>query len=382
MTNSLVTKLRLKWATLTKGLNYSHDLTEQLYQIYLNHHKIIHFREGYPVYSLSSPALYSKPMANFCSRIFYGLLQNRKFPNMMSFAVSDDCDMECKHCSFFEGVADESKKMLSLTEAQQFIKDAQELGVSVISFTGGEPLLREDFCDILKTVDKNLSTTLMFTNGFKLAEKASELKKSGLDSVYISVDSAEAEKHDKLRGVEGAFTQAVSGIKAAKQHKLSVGISTCIFPESRENGDLERVIELGKSLGVHEILIFCAAPSGRLKNRQDLLEPTDWIDEVTKFTKKYSKDKSYPGILSYNYNASHKAIGCSGGSRWFYASPYGDISPCDFNHYIFGNIRNTPLYKIWEEMSVNKPFDNSTWGGCKLRQKTFREGEYKKFIKT
>ena len=381
MGNAFIDRIRLKWATMTRGLGYSTNLTEQIYDRYLNHHKIIHFRDGLPVYSLSSPALYSKPMANFLSRTFYGVLQNRKFPNMMSFAVNDECDMECGHCSFFEGVADTSRKIMSLEECKTFLKDVQELGVSVISFTGGEPLLREDFCSILQSVDKDLSTTQMFTNGYKLEEKAKELKKSGLDSVYVSLDSADPRKHDKIRGVEGAFDSALAGIKAAKRNKLSVGISTCIFPEGVENGDLKNIIELGKELKVHEILIFCAAPSGRVKDRKDLIDDIEWIDEVVNYSAKFKDDSSYPGIMSYNYNTSFKAVGCSGGTRWFYASPYGDISPCDFNHYVFGNIKDIPLYKIWEEMSTNEPFECSTWGGCKLRQQEFREGPFKKYIK-
>ena len=69
MGNAFIDRLRLKWATMTKGLGYSTNLTEQIYDRYLNHHKIIHFRDGFPVYSLSSPALFSKPMANFLSRV-------------------------------------------------------------------------------------------------------------------------------------------------------------------------------------------------------------------------------------------------------------------------------------------------------------------------
>ncbi len=381
MGNKLLDKFRFKLALMTRGLGYSENITEQIYERYLNHHKIIHFRNGFPVYSLSSPALFSKPMANFISGNFYGLLQNRKLPNMLSFAVSDDCDMDCAHCSFFEGVADPSRKPLSLDECRKFIKDVQSLGVSVISFTGGEPLDRKDICPILSSVDKDLSTTLMFTNGYKLENHVRDLKNVGLDSIYVSIDSADPEIHDHARGVEGSFNRALQGIQAAKKHGFSIGISSCVFPDSISSGNLEGLIQLGKKLEVHEILIFCATPSGRLKDREDLINNTEWIDEIIEFTEKYSDDKSYPGILSYNYNSSYKALGCSGGTRWMYASPYGDISPCDFNHYIFGNIRERPLHEIWDEMSSTEPFDKSTWGGCKLRQARFRKGPFEKYIK-
>jgi hypothetical protein len=64
-------RLRLKWFIARRTLGYTHDYVEQLYKIYLNHTKIIHFRDGYPVYSLTTPALFSKPAANFFARHYY-----------------------------------------------------------------------------------------------------------------------------------------------------------------------------------------------------------------------------------------------------------------------------------------------------------------------
>ncbi len=59
--NSLVSRLRLRWFMATRSLNYGVDFVEILYRAYLNHSKIVHFRDGYPVYSLMTPALFSRP---------------------------------------------------------------------------------------------------------------------------------------------------------------------------------------------------------------------------------------------------------------------------------------------------------------------------------
>ena len=99
-------KLRLKWFLATKALSFSSAFTERLYKIYLNHSKVIHFRDGHPVFSLSTPALYSKPAANMMARTLYRGIQNKNMPNLMSFAVTDVCNAHCGHCSFYEGIAD------------------------------------------------------------------------------------------------------------------------------------------------------------------------------------------------------------------------------------------------------------------------------------
>ena len=118
-------KLRLKWFLATHAVDCSVDFVSILYKIYLNHNKIIHFRDGYPVYSLSTPALFSKPAAHFISRALYRTIQNRNLPNMMSFAVNDICNATCEHCSFFEGVEEPGRHVLSLDESRKLIQDSQ-----------------------------------------------------------------------------------------------------------------------------------------------------------------------------------------------------------------------------------------------------------------
>ena len=97
---SLIDWIRLRWYMITRALGYGVDFTEILYQTYLNHSKTIHYRKGQPVYSLSTPALFSKPAANFVSRSIYKTIQNRNLPNLMSFAVNDACDAACQHAAF------------------------------------------------------------------------------------------------------------------------------------------------------------------------------------------------------------------------------------------------------------------------------------------
>ena len=371
----IINRFRLKWLIATKSLNYSLDFFERVYKIYINHSKVIHYRDGLPVYSLSTPAIFSKPAANMFARMIYGSVQNRSLPNLMSFAVNDECNVNCEHCSFFNSVNDKKKKVLSTEECVDAIKSGQDLGVSVINFVGGEPLLREDIFKIIKSVDKNLSTTVLFTNGVELSFKARKLKISGLDSVYVSIDSSDRERHDKKRGKSGIYKKALEGIRAAKKTGMTVGISCCMMEKDFRDGELDRIIELGKDEGVHEVLVFDAVPTGRLKNNKELIDNNDWIEELIDSVEGYNKDLKYPGILIYAYSTSYKSTGCSGGTSYFYLSPYGDIFPCDFNHKSFGNIREEKLHKIWDRFSSDKHFSQASWNGCKMKDSEYLKGE-------
>lgn len=373
--NRFFNRLRLKWFIARRTLGYTHDYVEHLYQIYLNHSKIIHFRDGYPVYSLSTPALFSKPAAHFLARSLYRTIQNKNMPNLLSFAVNDACDAACEHCSFFSGVDDKSRAVLTLEQCRRVIKQAQQLGVSVINFVGGEPLLRDDLPHIIRSVNKDQSTTALFTNGSLLYERVAELKQAGLDSVYISIDYADADQHDQFRGQKGLFERAIKGINKAKTLGLSTGISCSIDPDAFYSGELDRIIELGKNIGIHEVLIFDTLPTGRAKHRADLVDNIHWIDEMIDSLTPYNQDASYPGVIAFAYMTSHRSVGCSCGTSYFYISPYGDVMSCDFNHAKFGNVLNAPLYRIWDEMTSHPDFQQAKWGGCKIKDSDYLSRE-------
>jgi MoaA/NifB/PqqE/SkfB family radical SAM enzyme len=366
-------RFRLKWFLARESLGFSATLLETSYRIYLNHTKVIHYRDGRPVYSLSTPALYSKPSANLLARSLYRTIQNKNLPNMMSLAVNDVCNARCEHCSFFEGVEDPTRTIMTTEQASDAIRQAQALGISVLNFVGGEPLLRRDLPELIKAVDKDLTTTVLFTNGSLLAERVASLRKAGLDSVYVSIDAADPERHDRFRGTPGLFDKAVAGVRQSLRVGISTGISCTMTPESFESGELDRMIKLGKELGVHEVLVFDAMPTGRYSGRADLIDNQGWVEAMIDAAVPYNHDPSYPGILVWAYTSGYRAVGCSCGTSYFYVSPYGDVMSCDFNHAVFGNVLATPLYQVWDSMTSREEFNHAAWGGCKVKNSRFRE---------
>jgi len=258
-----VQRLRLRWFLARGALGFTSALLETSYRIYLNHTKVIHYRAGRPVYSLSTPALYSKPSANLLARSLYRTIQNKNLPNMMSLAVNDACNARCEHCSFFEGVEDPTRTVLTTEQVSEVIRQGQELGVSVLNFVGGEPLLRQDLPELVRAVDKDLTTTVLFTNGSMLSDRASSLRKAGLDSVYVSIDSADPIRHDHFRGTPGLFDRAVAEFGRVDGLVNNAATNVYFGPMlGIEDGAWDKIFEVNVKGYFHCIRSFAARVKG------------------------------------------------------------------------------------------------------------------------
>ena len=79
-----------------------------------------------------------------------------------------------------------------------------------------EPLLHPDICEIVRLIKKAGHTVQIATNGYLLPDKAKELLKTGLDFIQVSIDGPE-KVHDGIRGVNGAYRNAIDGIRMLNQ---------------------------------------------------------------------------------------------------------------------------------------------------------------------
>ena len=272
---------------------------------------------------------------------------NRQSPTTIHIALTNECMYRCRHCcNRFKG-----KNEMNTHEITDLLSQLQDMGVSLIGFTGGEPLLREDLVEIIKAVDDR-SITILLTTGYGLSrEKARELKNAGLFATLISLDSSKEEIHDKNRGFNGAFRIALKAIENSREEGLYTMIATVATNRNIRDGDLENLFELGKKLDVHEIRVGDMIPTGSLINSS----PHDLLSsESRKMLKdvhiKYSKKGGYPKISVFSYIESEKLFGCTAGVFHSYIDAEGNLYPCDFVPISFGNVREKPIKELWREM--------------------------------
>ncbi len=139
----------------------------------------------------------------------------------LRISVTDRCNLKCFYCSFYDFEWLPQKEILSYEEIEEVARAAVELGVTHIRLTGGEPLLRKGFTELVKRLSriKGLEDLSLTTNGILLGKYAVELKEAGLKRVNVSLDTLRPERFKRLTGKD-LLEEVLSGIRAA----LGVGL--------------------------------------------------------------------------------------------------------------------------------------------------------------
>ncbi len=331
--------------------------------------------KGKRVANTFAPPVGSHPMLRVMKAIIMSKIFRHTFPVAMTFAVTYRCQCNCRHCSAGRHLRNDLSE-LSTREAKALIDQSQNLGVSLIAFTGGEPLLRDDIYELITYVDKRKALPILFTNGLLLTEEnIKKLVDAGLYSLFVSIDSAIPDEHDQLRGKEGLFEAAIKGIKKMKDRGGFVGMSSYATRSSTEKGMYKKLYLLGKKLGVENLILFDAVPTGSmLNNTSEMLTP-EQHEELRKFSSNVFKQKEVPQFNSQSWQNSIEGylggIGCLAVNLQYYVSAYGDVSPCDFTPLSFGNIKNKTLKDIWKKM-IRHPAYNHRSTFCRMQHPNFR----------
>jgi radical SAM protein with 4Fe4S-binding SPASM domain len=322
--------------------------------------------------------------------------------------ATNRCNLRCQHC-YIEAEDDFYRHELTTEEAKRFIEDLARMQVPVLLFSGGEPLLRPDIMELGRLAHRSGLRPVLSTNGTLItADVAKEIKEAGFQYVGISIDGLPA-THDRFRRKEGAFEQAIKGIRACKNENIKAGIR---FTVNRANqADLPGILDIVEQEGIPRFCMYHLVYAGRGRDlmnmdtdRQEKLRILDLlIDRTLDFHRRgieveiLTTDNHADGIYIYKRiknlapERSDEVVkllqmhgGCSAGTKFANVDPRGNVHPCQFwQDYKVGNVKETPFSQIWNSddplmvMLRNKSDHlkgrcgkcafNYLCGGCRIR---------------
>ncbi len=298
-------------------------------------------------------------------------------PHVITVAVTYDCQCDCLHCSASDHreAIQRDGNGLSLNELKSAIDQCLDLGTTCVVLTGGEPLLFDGIYDLIESVDKSRSICTLFTNGECLdAETVDNLMKADLFGLYVSFDYSDPTVHDANRRSPGLFDKAVRGLELCREKGMLTGISTYATREKIVSGEMDAMMELARKLDVLEVFLFDVIPTGRLSNQRDCILRKEEVEWVRAFRERYNANPDYPRIIHQTMFASIAypcvAEGCPAGIVQLHLRANGDVSPCDFTPYAFGNVREQPVSDIWQSLSGSDLYADPS-PGCRLAQPNY-----------
>ena len=302
-------------------------------------------------------------------------------PFLVVWDITARCNLRCKHC--YSTAGKPLPRELSTEEVLGVLDDLADLGVAAIAYSGGEPLLRPDFFEIVEaTRDRGIFPALATNATLITKEVARRLKEAGVGFVQISLDGATATTHDSFRGVEGAFERTLEGIKNSVDQGLFVEVSCTITKFNLH--EVDGVIDLCDKLGVNWFMMFNFVPTGRgrfivendltPREREEVLHKLWWrlknrpelpvLSTAPQFARvalQLEKAEDVEVVPTHFYNMTLKGRlkglsefvgGCGAGRCYAAIEPEGDIQPCVFFPLTVGNVRKTKFSEVWDTSPV------------------------------
>ncbi|WP_299848899.1 heme d1 biosynthesis radical SAM protein NirJ [uncultured Roseovarius sp.] len=201
------------------------------------------------------------------------------------------CNLRCRHC--YTVSADvQFPGELTHEQAMTTLADIGNFGVPALILSGGEPLDRFDFFKIARAARgmEKIRYLALSTNGTKIhGDNADRIADIGFQYVGISIDGI-GKTNDWFRGVDGAFDEAVRGVRACKKRGIKVGLR---FTLTRDNaGQLGDLLQLCDDEGVDKFYLSHLVYAGRGdKNRGE-----DAVHDHTRAALDMLIDRAWKGV--------------------------------------------------------------------------------------
>lgn len=290
------------------------------------------------------------------------------------------CNEKCLHCG--SSCGDVSSEELTAQQYAKFLAEVKgDFGTKdkMLCITGGEPLLRKDFFDIMASAHELGFRWGMTSNATLIDDStARDLKRVGMGTISVSIDGLE-ETHDAFRRTPGGWKRAVSGIESLLRVGDFKHIQITTVVTHQNIGQLDELYKIFNEMDIDSWRIINIEPIGRAKQHPDLLlTPEDY-----RYMFDYIRNKRISGEpvtygcshylgLEYEREVRDWYYLCTAGTYIASIMANGDITAClDIERrpeFIQGNILKDRFKDVWENkfdiFRKNLSEENETCRNC------------------
>jgi radical SAM protein with 4Fe4S-binding SPASM domain len=320
---------------------------------------------------------------------FYEKLHNRKvhFPLKGQIELTDRCDLSCVHCYCkAQGVTKQGPQggELSTLEWHKIIDAIYQEGCLWLTFTGGDPLVRDDFLEIYSYAKNKGFIISLFTNGLRLTGRIIDyLVTAPPFSIEITLNGITKKTYESISQVEGSFSMAMANIKLLAQKKLHIILkANCLKYNKYEIGKIKRFTEelLGKP---SEKKYRFQYDTMILPRRNGDRKPCNYRLSFEELRELRKQDSDLWGEYQAQMHSGFSDLSrdrrflyhCNTWLTHFIISPYGRLKFCDFSDKFSVDLRISSLkdgfFKIFPRLLNEKFKTESKCIDCRYRQVCF-----------
>ncbi len=266
-------------------------------------------------------------------------------PLFVLWELSGKCSLHCRYCY------NNSPSNVELTteEALDVINELDKLQVFSVCLSGGEPLLRKDLLTIMDALIERKIAVGMVTSGFGLTESLAKEIGKRLPAIQISLDSANKEINDYLRG-PGAFEMAIRAIKLFREYGKIEDIRIASLATAYNIDFFGDMVELCLELGIKVLRTQPVIIAGRARKDKSLMAGPEKYKELERFIRSLNNSKNLQGKLSIQFGDPllhiHYGI-ILGFTTLVRITAEGVYCISPYVNYAFGDTKSIKLSECW-----------------------------------
>jgi len=358
-----------------------------------------------------------------------GIPQTLKAPVSVVWSLSYGCNLRCMHC--YQDASRPSSDELTIDQQLSIVDQLARAGVSMIVLSGGEPLTNPNLDRLIDRIRAYEIAVSIDSNGVLMDRDLVEsLRRSGVNSVELSLDSVNAQSHDRFRGLEGAFNKTIEALEICSEAGIFTTVATTATALNFE--DRNEIISLARRHGANRVVFFDLIPAGRGRDIQGLRLSSRQLLDLMAMVKQESLKNGVevfaelPQFVVYSSggdadsasNHPESALsferftvstffdcagrqnvyrkfapylgGCPAGRIYCNIQPNGDVTPCMFmpEYPVAGNLKTQSFEQIWNSPTFQALRDRTRLkgkcgdcryriicGGCRAKAAAY-EGDY------
>jgi MoaA/NifB/PqqE/SkfB family radical SAM enzyme len=286
-------------------------------------------------------------------------------------SVTERCNLKCEGCWAAEY---DKRDDLPLSLLDRIVRELKEMRASFVTFTGGEPFMREDIFTLMEAHPDVFFQ--IFTNGTLITDRvADRLAELGNAVPLVSINGFE-DANDAIRG-KGNFRAVSAAFDKLKARGILFGVS--LTATSRNMDAMmdpqfyDWLIEKGAKIG----WVFQYMPVGRSPTL-DLMVSAEQRKALGQFI--YTVRNSRPFFIADFWNDGYLVGGCmAGGKQYLHITNRAEVEPCVFCHFAVDNIRDKSLHEVirspfFTDIRNAIPYDGNVLRPCMMvdRPEVFR----------